>query len=146
MENVWILVADAAHGRMFTTPDARMISEVADYAHPESRQHERDLTTDEPGRSFDSGGQGRHAMEPKQAAHDHEADAFAGELADALDKGRNEHRYDHLVLIAPPEFLGRLRGRLSKPTAQSVVAEIDKNLVHLDAQELLPYVKERIDL
>lgn len=146
MDNVWILVADSAHGRVFSTPDSRMISEVADYAHPEARQHERDLTSDEPGRSFDSAGQGRHAMEPKHAAHDSEAEAFAGELAEALEKGRNEHRYERLVLIAPPEFLGRIRNRLSKPTARSVVAEIDKNLVHLDAQELLPYVQERINI
>lgn len=145
MDNLWILVADSAHGRMFSTPDSRMLAEVADYAHPEARQHERDLTSDQRGRSFDSAGQGRHAMEPQQSAHEHEADVFAGELADALEKGRNEHRFDSLVLVAPPEFLGRIRSRLSKPTAQTVVAEIDKNLVHLEPAELLPYVKERVD-
>lgn len=146
MENLWILVADSVHGRMFTTPDSRMISEVADYAHSASRQHERDLISDEPGRSFDSAGQGRHAMEPKHSAHDHEADEFAGQLAEVLEQGRTEHRYDQLVLIAPPEFLGRIRNHLSKPTAQTVVAEIDKNLVYPDAEQVLPYVTERVDL
>ena len=144
MDTLWILAADSARGRMFSTSDARMISEIADYAHPESRQHDRDLTSDQPGRSFDSAGEGRHAMEPPLRAHKHEADQFAAQLAQALEKGRTENRFQRLVLIAPPEFLGRIRNQLSKPTAQTVVAEIDKNLVHLDGAELLPYVKEQV--
>ena len=146
MENLWILVADSARGRMFSTSDSRIISEIADYAHPESRQHDRDLTSDLPGRSFDSAGEGRHAMEPPLRAHKHEADQFAAQLAGALEKGRTEHRFARLVLIAPPEFLGLIRRHLSGPTAQTVVAEIDKSLIHLDGEELLPYLKEHVTL
>lgn len=145
MENVWILVADSARARILSAADPRMISEVADYAHPQSRQHDQDLTSDQPGRSFDSAGQGRHAMEPPQSAHEAEAEAFAAELAQALEQGRTAQRFQRLVLIAPPAFLGRIRDHLSKPAAQMVAAQVDKNLVHLSPEELLPYVTAKIE-
>lgn len=142
METTWILVADSAHSRIFSTLDGRVIKEVADQSHPQSRQHESELVTDRPGRSFDSAGQGRHAMEPDQHPHEQEAETFAVELAHTLEQGRNQQRFQKLLLIAPPEFLGRLRRHLSKPTAQTVAGHIDKNLVELGASELQPYVKD----
>lgn len=145
MENVWILVADSARARILSASDPRVVSELADYAHPQSRQHDRDLTSDQPGRSFDSSGQGRHAMEPEQSAHEHEADAFAAELAQALDEGRAAHRFQRLVLIAPPAFLGRVRHHLPKATAQTIATQIDKNLVQSSPDEVLSYVTERIE-
>ncbi len=144
MQSTWILVADAAHGRIFSTQDGRTIDEVANLAHPAARQHDRDLASDRPGRSFDSAGQGRHAMEPEHHPHDQEAEEFALELANALEAGRNQHRYKRLVLVAPPEFLGRLRKHLHKDTARMVLAEIDKDLVHLDEAALLAYIKEHL--
>lgn len=140
MQTMWILVADSARGRIFSTADERTLEEVADFAHPESRQHDRDLVSDQQGRSFDSAGQGRHAMEPARHPHEQEAEAFAQALARAIEEGRNQHRFERLVLIAPPEFLGRLRQHLHKDAARMVVAEIHKDLVHLDQAQLLSYL------
>lgn len=39
------------------------MEELEGLKHPASRAHERDLISDRPGRSFDSFGSGRHAME-----------------------------------------------------------------------------------
>lgn len=44
-----------------------------------------------------------------------------------LERGRVEHRYDRLILVAPPHFLGTLRQVLDAQAC--VVAELDKELV-----------------
>ncbi len=52
--------------------------------------------------------------------------ASAGRRAGA---GRVEHRYDRLILVAPPHFLGTLRQVLDAQVQACVVAELDKELV-----------------
>ncbi len=46
-----------------------------------------------------------------------------------LERGRVEHRYDRLILVAPPHFLGTLRQVLDAQVQACVVAELDKELV-----------------
>ena len=80
-----IIVADSARARLFDAdPKTRTIAEIGALVHPESREKDLDLTTDKGGRTFDSAGEGRHAMSPHTSAHKLEADVFARELADHL--------------------------------------------------------------
>jgi protein required for attachment to host cells len=52
---------------------------------------------------------------------------------------RTERRYDELVIVAPPKFLGTLRGELGKETAKLVVEELPKDLSWLNDRELERY-------
>ncbi|NIQ13732.1 MAG: host attachment protein, partial [Candidatus Dadabacteria bacterium] len=61
------------------------LQELADMQHTESRLHERDLTSDRPGRTFDSRGAGRHAKEPEISTKKHEAVNFAKCIADYIN-------------------------------------------------------------
>jgi protein required for attachment to host cells len=92
------------------------LQEVEDLVHGAARTRARDLSADRPGRSFDSHGQGRHAMEPETDAKRHEAEVFAKQVADRIERARIEDEFDELVLIAAPEFLGLLRKSLSTTT------------------------------
>ena len=133
----WIVVADSVRARAYAAGAARgALNEVAAWTHEPSRQREQDLVSVRPGRTFDSVGGGRHALEPGRTQKRHEAEAFAGEIADALRRARNEQRYESLVLVAAPEFLGLLRAALDAPTGQRVAHTIDKNLTELDAAAL----------
>lgn len=51
---------------------------------------------------------------------------FAKEVGRYLDRARNEHRYDQLVLVAPPKFLGALRKELHKDLSWFNAREIEK--------------------
>ena len=145
MSGIWIAVADAARARVLKADSPTgELQEIESYAHPEGRLHERDLTSDRPGRSFDSAGQGRHAMEEPQRPKEHEADTFARQLAQRLEQARTEHRYDHLILIAAPAFLGRLRQHLSAETAACVTLELDKDLTRTDVTALRKHLPERL--
>lgn len=57
------------------------------------------------------------------------AGGFGAELAVYLEEARAEGRYDELVLVAAPAFLGVLRGQLSGVARSALVGEIGKDLV-----------------
>jgi len=142
---MWLLVADQGRARLFGADSARgPLQEFRDAIEASGRARNQDLVTDRPGRSFDSGGHGRHAMEPSTDPVEHEAVGFAKRLAAQLDEGRLADCYQHLGLIAPPAFLGHLRKSLSKETARRVVIELDKDLSRDDASSLREHLPERL--
>ena len=141
MKTIWIVVAGSARARIFTmSGSVGKFQEVAELSHPESRLHDRELSSDLPGRAFDSHGQGRHGMEQATDPHEQEAQTFAVEIARHIDRGRREGSFDSLVLVAPPKFLGRLRPELSKAARDTLIGELDKNLVEADAKTLERYI------
>jgi len=131
MEKIWILVADSANARILaTTARTAMPTEVKRLEHPEGRLKESELVTDQPGRSRESRGQG-HAMQ-EASATEHEEMLFAGEIVQTLDKARQEGKFESLILVAPPRFLGMIRQKLNGPLEKAVIQSVDKNLVAED--------------
>ena len=141
----WVVVADSSAARIFdaVTPTGAL-KEIASYAHPEGRAHARDLKTDEPGRAFDSAGQGRHAMEPRVLPKEQEAISFARFLGDKLEEARTKNQVDRLILVAAPEFLGHLRNTLAKEARKIVAGEHALNVVKLKPDEIRSRLPERL--
>ncbi len=130
MSTVWVVAADSSRAKILESPNrVGPLVEIHDLQHPESRVKNRDLDADEPGRSFDSGGQGRHAMEPGTEAKEVEAERFAKQLADFLKENSDHGRFERLVLAAPPGFLGLLRESLDKTVENKISAEVIKDVV-----------------
>ena len=74
MSKHWIVVADQSKARVFTVDDPRgELRELEHLEHLAGSDQAQTLGSDRPGRSFDSSGQGRHAMgtsvEPKEHGH-----------------------------------------------------------------------------
>ncbi|KAF0191146.1 MAG: host cell attachment-required protein [Gammaproteobacteria bacterium] len=146
MGTIWILVAESSRAKVYEMLSRKApLLEIDEFSHPESRQHEHDLTTDLPGRSFDSMGLGgRHAMEARESAKEHEAKVFAKTLGVYLEAARIKKRFDDLIIIAAPAFLGLLRKNLSDGTNQCVTEEIGKNLVQHDVADIRAHLPERL--
>ncbi len=53
---------------------------------------------------------------------------FADEVADALYRAAHAHRFEQLVVVAPPAVLGRLRQAFRKEVSQRIIAEVPKDL------------------
>ena len=136
----WILSANRSSASLFES-DGKSMHRLQDISHPEGRMQNHDTGTDKPGRSFDSFGQGRHAMSTEQEPVEHIAQQFALDLAEVLNKGRVAHAYDKIVLMAEPKFLGILRAALAKNTATLVVQTISKNLPDINEQDLARYLE-----
>src|SRR5579859_7392201 len=142
---VWIVVANRGVARLFqASQPTGELQEMDAFIHPEARLHDQDLVSDRPGRGFERVGPGSHAEEPDSTVAEVETGNFALELSRFLLKGRHDGRFDSLVLIAAPTFLGALRGHLDGQTKERILLEIDKNLVHLDAVAVRSYLPERL--
>lgn len=140
---MWVIVAESSRAKIFAAERRKSaLEELEDFSHPESRLHTTAITSDLPGRAFDRGGQGRHAMEEPSDPKAHEAASFASSLAERLEGARREGAFQELVLVAPPKFLGLLRERLGDPLRAVVTKEIGKNLVRADAQSIRRQILE----
>ena len=137
MKHAWIVVADAARARILSAVDpSSALRPVEQLVSPASRMHDRDLTSDKPGRALNSTGKGRHATSGPKTAKEQIAISFAREVADHLDKGRIDNQFERLVIVADPKFLGLLMKSLSDPSKKLVSLKIDKDLSKLSEKEL----------
>ena len=143
MNDVWVVVASSTRCRIFAQhKHSGPLLQIEELDHPEGRMHGRELASDRPGRSFDSEGQGRHAMGQPVDPHEQERIRFAKTVATRIDEARKQDRFDRLVLVAEPRFLGHLRQGLSPATRQRLTTELQKNLADADPgsiREALPY-------
>ncbi len=144
-DRIWIVAANSAGAVIWQAEGSHgPLRQQQVLVHPEARQHNEDLVTDQPGRVFDSAGQGRHATDYGTSPKDHEAEVFARELIAALTQAHAQDRFDRLYVIAAPAFLGRLREQYSEPLRQLLAGEIDKNVVHDDADAVRAQLPERL--
>jgi protein required for attachment to host cells len=133
---IWVLVADNSRARLLSTPFQNgELEEKESFVHTDSRLHDRDLTSDLPGRAFDSLGGARHAMEQRVDPKDAQAIDFAQQLITYLEDGRVHHRFDRLYVVAPPAMLGLLRDRYGH-LGPMVAGELGKHLTQCTPKEL----------
>ena len=125
----WVAVASGARARLFES-SARWdpLREVADLVNPEEPLPARALKSDRPGRSVDARGGRGHAMQTRVGPKEQVARRFAKRVTAELASGFNRHAFDRLLLVAPPHFLGLLRGEMAPALARSVSAELPKDL------------------
>lgn len=143
--NTWILVADGARARLFeaASPDDAL-NELACFANPGGRSHGRNFTTARPPTVNESVGATRHSIEPHTTLREKTTDRFARTIKDELERGRNDHRYERLVIVAPPRFLGALHGTFTKPLRECVVAEVKRNLTALRTSDIRAHLPRRL--
>ena len=145
MPKVRVLVADASKARFFRvdSPQGELI-EISTDVNPEGRMHNGDLTTDRPGRQADSMNSGRSAMEEPNEPKDVEAQRFAKQIAEKLEKSRTSGEMEKLYMVAPPKFMGELRKHLKHDVKSLIVEEINKDLSGQDAKSLRKHLPERL--
>lgn len=103
------------------------------FDHPD--QKTSDLGTGAPGRSFNSVGHGRSAMEQTDW-HAQEEERFLRTLAGHLDTEVKAGHAKSIVIVAPPRALGVLRPAYTHDLRRVLSTEIDKDLVSLPVHEI----------
>jgi len=143
MAATWIVVAENSRARIFAMDNKKApLQELADLVHPEGRSHGRELSSDRPGRTFDSKGRGRHAKEANVNVKQQEAINFAKKIAEYVESARTHRDFDKLILIAAPEFLGMLRKNLSAASKQLITKEVNKNIVQKDSASIRKHLMD----
>jgi protein required for attachment to host cells len=102
----------------------------------------REIMSDAPGRTFDSGGQGRHALERPSDPQRNNQQAFAREIAAYIDSGAERNVFDRLVLVVAPQMLGELRKCLSSGAKARIAGELPKDLTQLPIHKLPEHLGE----
>ncbi len=130
----WAVVADEARAIVYGhDTKSGPLSEVFTLDNEVARMEASELTSDRGGRSFDSGGEGRHAMGQKNDPHRQAAARFAKTIAVKISKAKHSGACREFALVAAPRFLGELRTALNTMPKVDPYLEIDKDMVAADA-------------
>lgn len=140
---VCVVVADQSEARLYLLRGSTMRL-AATLESAAAHLHDRDLKSDRPGRVFDRapnaqgrrGSVTRHSTGGERTPRRQVAISFARDIAAAVGASRRSARFDRLVLVAPPRFLGFLRRSLPSALRAQVVAELAKDWVHLPTARL----------
>lgn len=127
--SLWVLVTNSSFAEIFSVnKNGKEIKKEHHIDFPKGREKGRDILSDRPGRSFDSFGNNRHALSKEMDLHSQEQQVFSRQLSEILKKGKENHQFDQLAILAPPEFLGVLRAVLPEEVKQAIVKEINKDI------------------
>ena len=142
---IWVLVANSSEAKLYSAhvlgKDLRLIDE---FSHPESRNKGLKLTSDKVGHYQSSSTVGTahgsfvEPSDPKQF----EAERFAHQLANTLEKGRTSNLYKKLVVVAPPHFHGLLKRECNGHIQDLVMHYVDKDYTKLTERELATLLDE----
>jgi protein required for attachment to host cells len=133
----WVLVADGSRARVLENlGPGKGLHQVPATDEAWQLPANRDILADRPGRSHESHGNARHAIEPRSDPHRDLKRAFAVHLIGELEQRHAAHHFDRLVLVAPPEMLGNLRAGMPKKLAAIVSGELNQDLTHVATNEI----------
>jgi len=136
--NAMIVVADAGHARLFRIRQSwKDLVEQEALIHSASRLRDRQLASDAAGRARDP----QSTLDPRTTAKEHEEHTFAKELGRHLKHCHSANPFDELILVASPRFLGMLRAELPAPLDRLESRTIQKDLIHMDGEELAEYIR-----
>ena len=142
----WVVVADRSRARIFQT-DAGLdqLKEVEDLLNPEGRADDADLRHDAKGRFYGKGERHQaHTAEPHTSRQAIDEDRFSREVTELLQRACEADLYDSLVMVAPPEFLGMLRRRLSSEVEQKITQQLDAGLSNWQTLQIRDYLKQHL--
>ena len=132
----WVVVCDGAKALILeNVGDATFPNLKTREVHEQTDAKTRDIGTDAPGRSHNSVGSARSAMEQTDF-HDQTEQRFLSDLAKRLDAAVLGGETKALILVAPPRALGVLRQAASAHVRGAIRAEVDKDYVKLPVHEI----------
>jgi protein required for attachment to host cells len=133
----WILIGDGGCARVLTrTGTDHHLAAVPGLSFDAALPANREIGTDRPGRSHESHGTARHAIEPHIDQHAELKRKFVTGVLHTLAAKHNEGAFDKLIIVAPPTVLGVIRPELKGALRDATVREIDKDLTKTPIHEI----------
>jgi protein required for attachment to host cells len=132
----WVVICDGAKALVLENVGDEKFPNLKTkevYEQEDPKTHEQG--TDAPGRSINSIGARRSAMEQTDW-HEQAEQRFLQALAGHLDAAVNSGEAKSLIVVAPPRALGVLRQAYSHNLRSALHAEIDKDLVGLPVHQI----------
>jgi protein required for attachment to host cells len=148
-----ILLADQGTARFYDVGGPgnplKLVSELTSSA---AHLHDRDLKSDKPGRVFSTAGAGshrrgavvHHSTGGEETPRRHIAHSFASQIVSELEEAHSERKFDELVVIAGPRFIGLIRSVMPKRLAALVKVEVVRDLVHEPESVIREYLPVQV--
>ena len=134
----WVVVADGEKALIFVnddTPEQPFLNVISKdkIDNPPTREQ----AANRRGRFNDAGAGGAQRSAVADTDwHEFEKERFAKDFAETLNKAAMKNKFDHLVLFAPPQALGRLRKELHKEVEQRLTLTVDNDLTNHPVDEI----------
>ena len=137
--NTYLVVADSSQALIYLT-DAKLekLQLVEHENHPSSRQTNSELDSDKAGGAA-SAGRGFHSLGGDSNSHQEEAAEFALSLSRHLHSEHLAGKFKHLLIAAPPHFLGDLRHHLSADCQKILGKTVNKNLTRVGEAAIIEH-------
>lgn len=141
-ERIWHVVMDDGRSRILRKLSGPHEPTPVEIVIQGKNREMRDAFQDRPTRSFSSAGGGRRsAVEPSSDPIEADARAFMHEVLGYLEDQEKAGAFDKLVVIAPPQTIGRWRAEIPNSLQTRVQKEIVKNLMQLSPPELVGAIR-----
>jgi protein required for attachment to host cells len=146
VNNVWVLVCDAAKARVFEIRHGDPTWHAVELVlHEGSRSKASELVGGPSGTRSPEGRSVHHnALAPASSPKEVEKDGFAHTLATTLDQAMRSARFRKWVLVAPPHFLGLMREELTSELEKHLLTTVDKDLNDLAVHELSERLRDAV--
>jgi protein required for attachment to host cells len=132
----WVVVCDGAKALILENAgDAAALNLKTKEVHAQTDEKTSEQGTDAPGRSINSVGARRSAMEQTDW-HEQDEERFLTDLSKRLNAAVMAGEAKSLVLVAPPRALGLIRQAATPNLRKAVRAEIDKDFVKMPVHEI----------
>lgn len=139
-----VLAADGKKALLFRNEGDSKYSVLQTLTHDEiDNPATHEVGSDRPGRAFSSVGKRRSGY-GQTDWHRQAEQRFARRAADLLEAAANGNDED-LIIVAPPQFLGSLRALLSSSAGRRVRAEINKDLVHHETDDIARAIARHLE-
>lgn len=148
MKKTWFVLANASRARVLEREaGGGHLVELADFAHPQSREKTGELVSDREGHAQKAHGDPGHAgtaFQPHTTPREKERAAFAIEVSRYLDAAVVARRCTDLVLIASDPFLGELKSHLGYDAAGVVRTTVARDLSSFGGADLVRRLSEAL--
>ena len=136
---IWYVIADGGRARFVAQDENGAFRTVLSFV--ASDMHKRSSDRDRPSRVMESAGPGRSAVEPRRDLHEAAKEDFIALVAEQIAAEHANGQFDGLVLVSPPGVLTELKHKLSKPLAQLVVGDLQKDLTKVPDHDLIEHLR-----
>lgn len=134
----WIIIADSHKALLFKKTNEQTSEPTLIH----TLEAQLDIFHSHPGRTFNSTGNLRHAVEPHTDPRELEKLDFAHDIYEMLDDVNKHSQLDNLVIIAPPKLIGMIDNDLDKQIHKKLTHKVSKDIMNLQIHEMQAYIND----
>lgn len=130
------VIADGGRARFVERDSEGRFRTVSSFLSSSLHKQGRDLTSDRPGRVFESADSSRHGVEPRQDPCESEKANFVELVVDEIGSAHAAGSFDQFVLVAPPKVVGEIRRVVPDALKAVLKCTVQKDLTNTPDHDL----------